>query len=343
MNALVLEKAGSLTLRDIEISEELGPKDVRIDVRTVGICGSDVHYYKHGAIGPFIVKEPMVLGHEAAGVITEVGSEVSDLKAGDRVCMEPGIPDPESKASKLGIYNLDPAVRFWATPPIHGCLRPSVVHPAEFTFKLPDSVSFGEGAIVEPLAVGIHAANKAKIKPGSTALVIGAGPIGMVTALSALAKGCSHVFISDIQEVKLAKAAELGNITPINVKNENLVEVIKKATDDWGVDIVFDAAGVPNAVSDGLETVCPGGCLVLIGMPGAPVSFDVVAAQIKEVRIESVFRYAHVYPEALELMGSGKLDVRPLITDTYQFKQSVEAFDYACDPSPESVKIQIEL
>ncbi|MCA9881492.1 MAG: alcohol dehydrogenase catalytic domain-containing protein, partial [Anaerolineae bacterium] len=193
MEALVLERKGELSLRDFDIKEHLGPHDVRIDLRTVGVCGSDVHYYTHGAIGHFVVREPMILGHEASGIITEVGSEVKNLKVGDRVCMEPGIPDPNSRPTRLGMYNLDPAVQFWATPPVHGILRPSVVHPAAFTFKLPDTVSYAEGAMVEPLAVGMHAANKAKIKPGDVAVVIGAGPIGMVTALAALAGGCASV------------------------------------------------------------------------------------------------------------------------------------------------------
>ena len=175
MRALVLEQKGDLTLRDIDVSESLGPNDVRIAVHTVGVCGSDVHYYTHGAIGPFVVKEPMILGHEASGTVVEMGSEVSNIEVGDRVCMEPGIPDPMSRASLLGMYNLDPAVVFWATPPVHGVTRPSVVHPAAFTFKLPDSVGFGEAAMVEPLAVGMHAANKAAIQPGDVALVIGAG------------------------------------------------------------------------------------------------------------------------------------------------------------------------
>src|SRR5258708_28668696 len=178
MVALVLEKAGQISLREIELAAELGPRDVRVAIDTVGICGSDVHYYQHGAIGQFVVRAPMVLGHEAAGRVVGVGDEVEHLKVGDRVCMEPGVPDPTSRASRLGIYNLDPAVRFWATPPVHGCLTPSVVHPAAYTFKLPDNVSFAEGAMVEPLAVGMHAAVKAKIKPGDLAVVMGAGPIG---------------------------------------------------------------------------------------------------------------------------------------------------------------------
>src|SRR5262245_61138251 len=146
--ALVLEEKLRLSLRDVAVEEPLGPHDVRIKLKTVGVCGSDVHYYTHGAIGQFIVRQPMILGHEASGVVIETGGAVTELRVGDRVCMEPGIPDPTSKASRLGKYNLDPAVRFWATPPVHGILRPTVVHPADFTFRLPDNVSFAAAAMV---------------------------------------------------------------------------------------------------------------------------------------------------------------------------------------------------
>jgi D-xylulose reductase len=343
MQAVVLESTRNLKIRDIEIPETLGAHDVRIRIKTVGVCGSDVHYYQHGSIGPFVVRAPMVLGHEAAGVVEEIGSSVTTLKVGDRVCMEPGIPDPNNRATRLGLYNLDPAVRFWATPPIHGCLRPTVVHPAAFTYRLPENVSFGEGAIVEPLAVGMHAANKAKIKPGDFGVVLGAGTIGMVTAMAALAGGCSRVVITDVQEPKLAIAAKFGAVTPVNVSKENLSEIVKRATDGWGADVVFDAVGMPQSFAQAIDVLCPGGCIVLIGMPGAPVPFDVVSAQVKEARFETIFRYAHVYPRALALMGSRKIDVRPLITDKYSFADSLKAFDYACHMKPTSVKVQIEL
>ena len=173
--ALVLEEKGRLSIRDLVVSETLGPNDVRVAIHTVGICGSDVHYYTHGAIGPFVVRDPMILGHEAWGVVTEVGKDVSGLAVGDRVCMEPGIPNPTGRATRQGIYNLDPDVRFWATPPVHGVLRSSVVHPADFTFKLPDNVSFAAAAMVEPLAVGVHAVTKARAHPGHVAVVIGDG------------------------------------------------------------------------------------------------------------------------------------------------------------------------
>ncbi len=342
MQALVLEKTKELSLRDIDIEETLGSHDVRIAIRNVGICGSDVHYYQHGRIGPFVVEEPMVLGHEASGTVVEVGGEVSHLKVGDRVCMEPGIPDPNSRATRLGMYNLDPAVRFWATPPVHGILRPTVVHPANFTFKLPDNVSFAEGAMVEPLAIGMHAANKAQIKPGDLAVVTGAGTIGVVTALAALAGGCSQVVISDVVQPKLDLVARLGPITPVNVTQESLADVVLDMTDGWGADIVFEASGNAQAAAGVFEPLCPGGRVVLIGMPGEPIPYDVVAAQVKEARVEHIFRYAHVYPRALALMGSGKIDLKPLITDQFEFKDSVEAFDYATNMPPTSVKAQIE-
>ena len=164
MKALVLEKKGKLNLREFPVPLDVGPNDVRIATHTVGVCGSDVHYYTHGKIGPFVVNEPMILGHEASGTVLETGAAVTHLKRGDRVCMEPGIPDPNSRASKLGIYNVDPAVRFWATPPIHGCLTPEVVHPAAYTYKLADTVSFSEGAVIEPFAIGMQSALRARIQ-----------------------------------------------------------------------------------------------------------------------------------------------------------------------------------
>ena len=343
MKALVLEKKGALALRDIEIDEPLGPHDVRIAIRTVGICGSDVHYYQHGQIGPYVVREPMVLGHEASGVVVETGRAVQHLRKGDRVTMEPGIPDPNSRATRLGHYNLDPAVRFWATPPVHGCLRPTVVHPAAYTFKLPDNVSFGEGAMVEPLAVGLHAATKARIKPGDLAVVVGAGPIGLLTALAALAGGCSRVIISDTQPAKLELAARLGPITPVDVRSTRLADVVSRESDGWGADLVFEASGNVSAARGVVDLLCPGGCAVFIGMPQEPVPIDLVAAQIKEARMETVFRYAHVYPRAIALMSSGQINVKPLITDRFDFADAVKAFDHACATPPSSVKMQIEL
>jgi D-xylulose reductase len=342
MKSLVLERKNELTLRDFPVEEKVGPRDVRFALRTVGVCGSDVHYYTHGAIGPFVVREPMVLGHEAAGEVVEIGSAVTELQPGDRVCMEPGIPDPTSRATRLGKYNLDPAVRFWATPPVHGVLRPTVVHPADFTFKLPEHVSYAEGAMVEPLAVGVHAATKVQVQPGDLAVVIGAGPIGMVTILAALAAGCSRVIVSDVHEPKLDLASKLGPVIPVNVRSQSLEDVVKRESNGWGAELIFECSGYAPAMAEMFDLVCPGGKIALVGIPLQPFPFDVSKAQIKEARVESIFRYAHVYPRAVAMIASGKIDVKPLITDRFAFDDSVEAFDFAKTMPPASVKVQID-
>lgn len=343
MRALVLEKKGELSLREIALPLDVGPDDVRIAIHTVGVCGSDVHYYTHGAIGSYIVRQPMVLGHEASGTIVEVGANVTSLKVGDRVCMEPGVPNLASRATKLGIYNVDPDVRFWATPPVHGVLAPYAVHPAAFTYKLPDNVSFAEGAMVEPFAIGMQAAARARIVPGDVAVVVGCGPIGIMIALAALAGGCSKVLISDFSAPKLKIAGQYPGIVPVNVGEQSLVDAVRAATDSWGADIVFEASGSPKAFANLFDVVRPGGAVVLVGLPVEPVGLDVPAAISKEVRIETVFRYANIFDRALQLIASGKVDLKPLITGTYDFSDSIKAFERAARGNPQDVKLQILL
>jgi D-xylulose reductase len=343
MRALVLEKKGELSLREIALPLDVGPDDVKIAIHTVGVCGSDVHYYTHGAIGSYVVRAPMVLGHEAAGTVIETGANVETFKVGDRVCMEPGVPNLSSRATKLGIYNVDPDVRFWATPPVHGVLAPYAVHPAAFTYKLPDNVSFAEGAMVEPFAIGMQAASRARIVPGDVAVVVGCGPIGIMIALAALAGGCSKVLISDFSAPKLKIAAQYAGIVPVNIGEQSLVDAVAAATDNWGADIVFEASGSPKAFADLFDVVRPGGAVVLVGLPVEPVVLNVPAAISKEVRIETVFRYANIFDRALQLIASGKVDLKPLITGTYDFADSIEAFERAAQGNPEDVKLQILL
>ena len=343
MRALVLEKQRSLSLRDIDLPLEMGPRDVKIQIDTVGICGSDVHYYTHGRIGSFAVNAPMVLGHEAAGVVVDVGAEVKTLRAGDRVCMEPGVPDLASRASRLGLYNVDPNVTFWATPPIHGCLTAYVIHPEAFTYKLPDNVSFAEGALVEPFAIGMQAAAKAKIAPGDVAVVIGAGTIGIMTALAALAGGCARVIVSDLVQEKLDIVGRYSGVTIVNSRKENLAAQVSKMTSGWGADLVFEASGSAKAYEGIFDLVRPGGAVVLVGMPVDPINFDVVGAQVKEARIETIFRYANVHARAIELIASGKVDLKPLVSATFPFEKSIEAIERAASGRPSDVKLQIKV
>lgn len=349
--ACVLDKVKDLKMREIDINEPFTEHDVRIDIKSVGICGSDLEYYKHGVIGPFVLNMPMVLGHEASGVVTEVGSAVTHLKVGDRVCMEPGIPDPLSKESRLGLYNVDPKVRFWATPPYHeslvsdpawcnghGCLRPSVVHPAAFTFKIPDHISHDEAALVEPLAVGMHACTKAQIKPGDIAVVVGAGPIGMLASLAALASGCAKVFVVDTVQAKLDVAESLapaGKITGI-ISDENAAKKVVEAT-GGGAEVIIECSGNAYAAANSVNFACPAGTVVFVGCPGA-TNIDIGAMQVKELRTESVFRYAHMYPKTLSLLNSGAIDVKPIITDHFVFDESKKAFDYMLNPEARTIK-----
>ena len=341
MRALVLEKKGELALREIALPLDVGPDDVRIAIHTVGVCGSDEPYYTHGAVGSYVVRAPMVLGHEASGTIVEVGANVRTLKIGDRVCMEPGVPNLSSRATKLGIYNVDPDVTFWATPPVHGILAPQAVHPAAFTYRLPDNVSFAEGAMVEPFAIGMQAAARARIVPGDVAVVVGCGPIGIMIALAALAGGCSKVLISDFSAPKLEIAARYPGIVPVNIGEQSLADAVAAATDNWGADLVFEASGSPKAFANLFDVVRPGGAVVLVGLPVEPVALNVPAAISKEVRIETVFRYANIFDRALQMIASGKVDLNPLITGTYPFSDSIEAFERAASAHPEDVKLQI--
>jgi len=341
MKALVLEKKFELSLRDIDLPTNVGETDVKIKMHTVGICGSDVHYYQHGKIGPFVVKEPMVLGHEGSGTIMEIGNKVSNLKIGDRVCIEPGVPNINSKEYMKGVYNLDPDLTFWATPPDHGCLTPYVVFPSNFVFKLPDNVSYAEGAMIEPLAVGLQAAEKAKIIPGEIALVIGCGPIGLVIALTALAGGCSKVFIADVVGEKLKMCENYENLIGIDLTKEDIFSKIKNETNNWGVNMIFEASGSTKAYDMIFNSICPAGRVILVGNPIDNVSIDFATLLTKEVEIKTVFRYAHQYERAIRLLSSNKIDVKPMITGTFLFDDSIEAFQRAAQNLPNDVKLQI--
>jgi D-xylulose reductase len=341
--ALVLERPRQLALREIELPGTLGPKDVRVHVDVVGICGSDVHYYRHGRIGPFVVDAPMVLGHEAAGTILECGEDVNDLRPGDRVCIEPGIPDFSSSQSRTGLYNLDPSLTFWATPPIHGCLTSQVIHPAALTYRLPDSITQAEGAMVEPLAVGMQAVTKAGVQPGDVALVMGAGPIGILTALCALAAGCARVLIFDPVAEKLKNVAQYPGIEALAPHPSSLGAQVMAATKNYGVDLVFECSGAARAFVDIANYLRPGGAVVCVGMPSTEVPLDIVALMVKEIRIVTVFRYANVYDRALALMASGKIDVKPLITATFPFERSIDAFKRADQANPQDIKLQITI
>jgi D-xylulose reductase len=341
MRALVLEKKLKLKLRDIDLNTSISADDVKIKMHTVGICGSDIHYYEHGKIGQWHVNTPMVLGHEGSGIVIEVGENEKKLKVGDRVCIEPQVVDKKSKEYKLGIYNYDQKVKFWATPPIHGCLTPEVVFPGDMVFKIPDHMSFSEGAMVEPLAVGMQGVTKAKIKPGQTALVMGCGPIGLVTALAALAGGCSKVYIADILTAKLKVCENYQDIIPVDLNKEDLAKKIMSETNGWGVDRFFECSGAVKAYDAIFSCCSPGAHVVLIGNNAEPVPMNWAILFAKGLEFQTVHRYSHQYENSIRLLSSGKINVKPLITEIFSFDQSIKAFERAAEHRPTDVKLQI--
>ena len=343
MRALMLHEKNRMSIEEVEPVGAPGPGQVRIKMHTVGICASDVHYWTDGKIGPFVVEAPMILGHEGAGTVVEVGEGVTHLSPGDRVAMEPGVPDPASRAVREGNYNVDPGVQFWATPPVHGCLVDEVIHPAAYTFTLPDSLSFAEGALIEPFSVGMYAATKAEISPGDVAAVVGAGTIGIMTAIAARAGGASTVYISDVLPQKLALLDGLEGIVPVDATKEDLGERVRAETGGWGPQVVFEATGAAPAYKKLWELPAPGGRIVLVGMPVDPVPFDIATAQSRGISLETVFRYANVHQKAIDLAASDAVDLSPFVSETFAFDDSVAAFERFLEGRPTDVKIQITL
>lgn len=343
MRALVLHEKGRMSIEEVPAVGSPGPGQVRIAMHTVGICASDVHYWTEGEIGPFVVEEPMILGHEGSGTVVEVGEGVTHLVPGDRVAMEPGVPDPMSRAAKEGNYNVDPAVEFWATPPVHGCLVDEVLHPAAYTYKLPDALSFAEGALIEPFAVGMFAATKAQISPGDVAAVVGGGTIGIMTALAARAGGASRVYVGDVLGEKLGLLEGLEGIIPVDVTQKDLGSRVREETDGWGPQVVFEASGAAPAYRDLWTIPSPGGRVVVVGMPVEPVPFDVATVQSRGLSIETVFRYANVYGKAIDLAATDAVDLGRFVTETFAFDDAPAAFERFLEGRATDVKLQITL
>ena len=343
VKALVLNGPLDLELNDLPDPGAPGPGQVRVQVKAVGVCGSDVHYYEHGRIGDFVVEEPMVLGHEAAGVIEAVGRDVKTLAPGDAVAMEPGVPCGSCRECRIGRYNLCKEVRFWATPPIDGVLAEFALHPAAMTYKLPAGMTLDEGALMEPLAVGVHACNRGEVAPGCIVAVNGAGPIGCVTLMAALAYGASQVVVADVVADRLERARELGATTVVDAGSASLAEAVMSVTGGRGADVGIECSGHPSGPQTLVDAAAPGGRVVLVGMGPQPTGLDLVAAMVKEVDLATVFRYAHNYPTAIDLTASGRIPVARMVTDRFLLDEAVEAFEFACAGRPGTCKVMIDV
>ncbi|XP_039629644.1 sorbitol dehydrogenase isoform X2 [Polypterus senegalus] len=298
-------------------------------MHSVGICGSDVHYWQHGRIGDFVLTKPMILGHEASGRVLKTGSAVKHLKPGDRVAIEPGVPREIDEFCKNGRYNLSPSIFFCATPPDNGNLCRYYVHNASFCYKLPDSVTFEEGALIEPLSVGIHACRRAGVTLGSRVFICGAGPIGLVCLLIAKAMGAAQVVICDLSAERLQKAKEMGADFIIQVAGEMPQVLADRVKGLLGCmpEISVECTGVESCIQTSIYATRSGGVLVLVGLGPEMVKVPIVNAAVREVDIRGIFRYCNTWPMAISMLASKKVNVKPLVTHRFPLEKALEAFE----------------
>lgn len=326
-------KAAVMTdLMKVEIQEVEAPKpkpdEVLIKIEYVGVCGSDLHYYEHGRIGDFLVETPFILGHEAAGTVVETGSGVKDLKVGDRVALEPGKTCGKCEFCKSGKYNLCKDVIFFATPPVNGVFQEYVAHEAGLCFKLPENVSTMEGALIEPLAVGLHAALQGDATLGQTAVVTGTGCIGLCSLLSLKAMGVSKIIVVDIMEKRLQKALELGADYIINGKEEDTLERIIELTNGKGFDIGIETAGSQITASQLIKSAKKGSTIVFVGYSASgEMTLPIGMALDKELNFKTVFRYRNIYPMAIEAVSKGQINVKDIVTDYFELDDIQKALD----------------
>lgn len=322
------------------------PKDdeVLLKVEYVGICGSDVHGFESG---PFIPpKDPnqeIGLGHECAGTVVGVGAKVKKFKVGDRVNIEPGVPCGKCRYCLEGKYNICPDVDFMATQPNYrGALTNYLCHPESFTYKLPDNMDTMEGALVEPAAVGIHAAMLADVKPGKKIVILGAGCIGLMTLQACRCMGASEIVVVDVLEKRLEMALKLGAMAVIDGSKEDTVARSKDILGELGADVVFETAGSRVTVKQTPLLVMRGGKIMIVGtVPGeSPIDFLKIN---REVTIQTVFRYANRYPVTIEAISSGKFDVKSMVTNIYDYQDVQRAFEEAVNNKKDIIKGVIKI
>ena len=320
------------------------PDDIVVAVEHVGICGSDVLFYNDPTVGGELsVNLPIVLGHECAGTVVDVGSSVHHIKTGDRVALEPGVPCGKCAFCREGRYNLCPDVIMMAAPPFEtGSLSRYVKHPAAYSFKLPENVSTLEGALIEPLAIGLHAAERANAKLGQSALILGSGCIGLMTLLACKARGVGNIIVADLFDNRLKIAKELGATATINSSKTDLVEAVSKLTDSQKTDLIFETAGSPHTTKLIPYLVKRGGSVTMVGNVHGDVPFNFNTFNPKEITMTTVFRSANDFPRAIEGVSQGYIPVSKMISNRFDFTDVNMAFDYACNHKQEVLKVMID-
>jgi len=333
ITAMYLEKPGKIIPRKIDMPE-IKKDEVLVKIKAVGVCGSDVHYYDKGKIGSFIVKRPLILGHECSGEIVEVGEEVKNLQIGDKVALEPGIPCRRCIYCKTGRYNLCPEIKFMATPPVNGAFVEYVAHPADFVFKLPENVSYEEATLFEPLAVGLYSVVRAKVGFGGKILILGAGPIGLSTLQAAINIGGGRITVADIYDFRLEKAKELGADELINPRQTNALDKLGSS-----FDYVFETAGSVVTTQQTVKLAKNGGKVILVGLPAQEeIEFNTNQIITKELDVLGIFRYANMYPKAIRLAEKGQVNLKTVISKKFSFPKTEEALKFARDNKESSIK-----
>ena len=322
MRVSVLESVGTVSVQERPVPVP-GPDEVLVQVGSVGICGSDVHYYQHGRIGSYVVDQPLVLGHEAGGVIVATGPGVPSERVGERVALEPGVPCRRCRQCKEGRYNLCPDVVFFATPPVDGAFAEYVSIAADFAHPVPDTLSADAAALIEPLAVAVWACGKAGVGPGSRVLVAGAGPVGLLVTQVSRALGATSVVVSDIAPDRLDTAGQLGATEIVDAREPSEVT---------GADAFIDCSGAESAVRSGLAALRPAGRAVLVGMGAADLSLPLGLIQERELLVTGTFRYANVYPSAIALAASGQVELDRMVTGRFGLDDVQAALESSLTP-----------
>ncbi len=318
--------------------------DILVEIKHIGICGSDIMFFDdHTAHGALDYELPIVLGHECAGVVVELGAKVQDLKVGDKVALEPGVPCGECEYCKTGRYNLCGSVDFMAAPPfISGAMSKYVSHPAKWSYKLPEHVTTMEGALLEPLSVGMYAVKRGNPQLGDAVTILGAGCIGLMTLVSLKARGIDDITVIDLFDNRLEMAMELGAKRVVNSSQVDMVNTMQQLTDGKGTEYVFETAGNPITANAAAKIVKTGGKVVMVGQIHQLTEYDFFEINMKEVDLINVFRYANIYPIALDVISTGKIDVKKMVTKSLKKEESQQAFEYALYNKQDAVKVVIE-
>ena len=322
---------------------QLGDEDVMVHILANGICGSDIHFYHEGRLGPFKVESPYIPGHEAIGIVTQIGAHVpNSTLLGKRVIVEPGIPCRSCTFCKTGRYNLCQSVRFLSAPPIDGTFADFAAVPWDFVHLVPDNVSDEDGALVEPAAVAAHALNRLGASSGTSLTILGSGPIGLITMLVAKSYGVSTIFMVDISEYRIQKSRELGATFVIDNSHMKAVDQILSLTKGKGTDFVIDTTGSSKACMTAPMIASRGGKIAIVGWPEiASFPYPIEIIMEKELDIVGINRYCNVFPEILSLLGSGRLSLKEVITHQFNFNEIVKAFDFAYLNRNSSLKILV--